>query len=85
MGGDAGEEVGDMTTQRKRKFSFEAQDNQGNTYQLDMFSITGGTHVDQIRQAIKTTHGRRVTRLEKGKYRIVATGETLTSEDPQAP
>ncbi len=36
-------------------------------------------------QELRTEDGQAVERLDKGKYQVVATGEILVSDDPEAP
>ncbi len=39
----------------------------------------------EAKKYLETENGLKVNRLEKGKYQIVASGEILHSDDPNAP
>lgn len=81
-----------MLKQLRRKASFEARDQEGNTYQLeesvevlDASSMSNPNGEIEGLRSIATSAGSPVNRLGKGKYQIVATGQILTSDSPQAP
>lgn len=44
-----------------------------------------GTSKSAGMKTIKTTDGRSVNRKAQGRYELVATGQILTSDDPNAP
>lgn len=71
--------------------SFTATDERGLAHQLDVYVeiIDAGSFADpdaELRglQRIQTAEGLHVNRVEKGVYKIVSSGETLTSDDSDA-
>jgi hypothetical protein len=76
----------------RQKGSFVAKDNQGRMYRLTLWVDIqdAGTMRDPHAElegltSITTESGQHVNRIDKGKYQIVATGQILTSDDPNAP
>lgn len=51
--------------------------------QINTSNLSGRSSIDGL-PALRTSDGKTVTPLEKGKYRIVQTGVVLTSSDPKA-
>jgi len=83
-----------MTTSRglRQKGSFIAKDSQGRSRKLYVWVhiIDVGDRVDPYAVIegmieIKTERGQSVSIIKKGQYEIVQTGETLTSDDREAP
>ena len=76
----------------RHKFSFDAVDDDAKTHALHVFVeiIDAGTlddpnaEVEGIKR-IRTDSGDDVNRLEQGRYKVVATGQILRSDDPNAP
>jgi len=72
--------------------SFVAVGEGGAEWTIHIFTeiVDAGTFADPNAELeglkqLRTENGDAVNRLEKGKYQIAVTGETLTSEDPNAP
>jgi hypothetical protein len=70
---------------------FQAQDDAGRTYWLDVFVdvMAAGSHENPNAEQkglreIKTRTGQFVNRLAKGKYTLISSGRILTSTDPDA-
>ena len=82
-----------MLKRRDHVGSFDAYDEHGAAYTLDVYVdiIAAGTLVDpnaerrSLQPSILTGRGQPVNRLEKGRYQVVVTGEILVSDDPDAP
>ena len=72
--------------------SFDAIDSRGAKVRLEVFQefVTGtpdlGGHIPVVSglKSFRTADGKPVTRMEKGRYQVVATGEVLTSDTPDA-
>ena len=76
----------------KLAFSFKAKTPEGQFHLIHVYvegSESGAKeNPDELpmsRKRFRTSGGQPVVRLARGKYRIVPTGETLTSSDPEAP
>jgi len=73
----------------RRKGSFIAKDSQGHSRRLHVWAhlIDVGLDPDEVIEGmieIKTESGQTVNVIKKGQYKIVQTGEMLTSDDPKA-
>ncbi len=75
---------------------FIARDRTGRVYELlrirtpprpqrGRLGSDGTAHYDAPSAELKTRDGQPVERLERGRYRLVKTGEELESDDPKAP
>ena len=76
----------------RHKQSFQAIDDNGVAHTLHVFvKIIDVANFDDPNaelegmKSYRTADGKAVNRLEKGKYKIVSTGQVLCSEDPSAP
>ncbi len=81
-----------MTPERRLVRSFPVKDEEGYVHTLeehveihDETCMDGKPREREGIREITTRDGEPVNRIKKGKYQIAATGETLTSDDPQAP
>jgi hypothetical protein len=80
-----------MLKERRHHSSFLAEDASGRKERLDVFiDIHDAASIDdpnseiQGLKQIQTSAGEPVSRLERGKYQIVQSGQILTSHDPEA-
>jgi hypothetical protein len=77
--------------QTKHTNTFTARSKNGAVYRVNEFTEyleaggTGGFQWIEGIKSLKTADGEHLNRLEKGKYQVVLTGETLESDDPTAP
>jgi hypothetical protein len=72
--------------------SFIATDERGDRHWLLVFTeyigvpatSKSGAKKEEVGTSVKTTDGKHVDRLGRGKYKVVETGVRLTSDDPDA-
>lgn len=76
----------------KLAFSFKAKTPEGQFHLIHVYvdASESGAREDpgdmpMSRKRFRTSGGQPVIRTARGKYKIVPTGETLTSSDPEAP
>lgn len=81
-----------MIKRMRHQSSFHARDEEGNERLLDVYvkvlhARTHGNPNAEIEglKSIRTEHGGKINRIEKGEYMVVDSGEILTSDDPDAP
>ena len=81
-----------MLKEERHTGSFEATGEDGGKRVIHIFTaiLDAGTRGDPNAEipglrSLKTDDGETVNRLEKRKYQVVATGEILRSDDPDAP
>jgi hypothetical protein len=75
----------------RHKYSFPAVDTAGRIHQVEVWAevLEAGTLDDPYQEVdgllrLQTNTGERVIYLGRGRYQITGTGESLTSDDPQA-
>lgn len=76
---------------RKKTRNFIATDSEGKEYKIFIYidyykanSFDKPNDVVQGPKTLETSDGRKVNRIEKGKYQIVPTGTILLSKSPDA-
>lgn len=81
-----------MVKDIRHEGSFTAVDDVGESHVLHVFVdfLDAGTFTNpeaevEGLQQIETEDGQPVSRLSKGEYRVVSTGQRLRSDDPDAP
>lgn len=71
-------------------FSFEAVSDSGKSYSVGVYAkpvdnrVRGGRGKPP-QQVFRTSSGEEVKRIRKGQYALESTGETITSDSPDAP
>jgi hypothetical protein len=81
-----------MANDVRYQSSFDAVDDAGNRCPLHVYAdfIDAGTRSNPKAQLeglkqIRTGSGGAVNRLDKGRYKVLLTGQVLSSDDPRAP
>ena len=78
-------------TEERLTSTFEAIDARGNRHEIEVWryfamsqTLDGSPAETPGLKDYRTTAGVQLNYLEKGKYQVAATGEVLTSDDPEA-
>ena len=69
---------------RKLVHSFEAKDDKGNVYHLQVYKFVTEMGFSDLTEVI-TTDGELVSGVSKGVYRLILRNVIVRSNDPQAP
>jgi hypothetical protein len=75
----------------KLEGAFQARDKEGRVYLIEKWmkfadaTTSAGRGMEPVQPSLRTSDGRHVNRLGKGRYEIPEDDIALTSDDPAAP